>query len=173
MREERIHLSDEEVSRASRAIANQLFELPEYQRAQVLLVYAATKHEVDTRAIIERAFADNKVVALPVSSDDGRMEFYQIWDYSDLRPGRFGILEPMQDLAVNPTQGLMLVPGVAFDSHKNRIGQGGGYYDRYLGAHQELTTIGLAYDFQMVDAIDAEEYDQKMDLVITDAQIII
>lgn len=173
MREKRLLMSEEEVRKASISCVSQLLSLTEYQEAKTILVYASTRNEVDTTPIIEDALAANKVVGMPVSFEEGEMEFYSVFELADLRPGRFGILEPPTDILVDPEDALLLVPAVAYDRRKNRIGHGGGYYDRYMQRYPQFYKIGLAYEYQVVDAFEPDSYDQPVDLIITDTQIII
>lgn len=173
MQAQRRQMSSEMVKKSSVSCISQLFTLNEYQEAKTILVYASTRNEVDTRPIVEDALAHNKVVGMPVSYQEGAMEFYSVFDWSDLKPGRFGILEPPADILVEAEDALILVPAVAYDRRKNRIGHGGGYYDRYMQRHPDLYKIGLAYEYQIVDAFEPEEYDEPVDLIVTDTQIII
>ena len=88
------------------------------------------------------------------------MDFYEIRDFSELQKGAYGILEPTGDRLLLPQKDdLMLVPGAAFDRNGYRIGYGGGYYDRYLRRHPDMKTIALAYDFQIISRVPAEEFD--------------
>ena len=64
------------------------------------------------------------------------------------------------------TPGFMLVPGLAFDKNGNRLGYGGGFYDKYLASHEEIITAALGYDFQIVEKVPSEPHDKKMDYLI-------
>ena len=68
---------------------------------------------------------------------------------------------------------MVLVPAVAFDIRKNRIGQGKGYYDRYFDRYPDALRIGVAYDFQIVDAFETGRHDKQMDFIVTNTQIIV
>lgn len=86
-----------------------------------------------------------------------------------------GILEPIDDSIVVKKEDidLIIVPGTVFDREFNRIGYGGGYYDRYLeDIAYKNNKVVLAYDFQIIDKIESEEHDIKMDLIITDKEVI-
>ena len=171
--ERRNSMSASEISRCSASITERLLSLTEYKEAKTILVYAAFRNEVITKAIVEDALANNKVVGMPKTYEKGIMEFYSIFDYEDLVPCNHGILEPPEEILVKPEEALIVVPGVAFDIHKNRIGYGGGYYDRYIKRYSDMYKIGLAYDFQIMDAIEVDEHDEAVDIVITEQQIII
>lgn len=173
MLDKRINLSQEEVLKSSQSCASQLFSLNEYKEAKTIYIYAAFRNEIDTKMIIEDALSQSKQVGLPISYPEGHMEFYEVFDLSDLQKGRYGILEPRPDILLQSQDALMIVPGVAFDIRKHRIGYGGGYYDRYCNIHPDLYKIGLSYDFQIIDAIAMEKHDQGVDLVITPSQMIL
>lgn len=173
MLNQRLAMTPLEVSKKSAMITSRLLSLTEYQEADTILIYASCKNEVATQDIIKDALEHNKVVGVPKSYDEGIMKFYSIFDYGDLKPGRYNIPEPPEDILITPQNALLIVPGVAFDIHKNRIGYGGGYYDRYMKQYPQLDTVGLAYDFQILDAIEVEETDRTVDFVITQRQIIV
>lgn len=99
------------------------------------------------------------------------MEFCSLSSFEQLVPGTYGILEPDGTDVSEQKNGLMLVPGVAFDKLRNRIGYGKGYYDRYLKAHPLLHTIALAFDLQIVSKIKAQEQDVKPELLLTESCI--
>lgn len=171
---QRMNLTENEVNKASKECLHRLMSLAEYQDCNILLLYAPIRNEVDTFPLIEDALSKNKVVGLPVTEDEGEMYFYSVFDLSDLKPGKFGILEPPTDILVEPTKDtLMLLPAVAYDTRKNRIGYGGGYYDRYLARYEDFCKIGLAYDFQIMDGFEVDEHDQRVNYIITQSQLIV
>lgn len=90
-----------------------------------------------------------------------------------LKAGAFGILEPTEDCVAVPENeiDLIIVPGVAFDRQRNRLGRGKGFYDRLLST-LNVPKIGISYDFQLKDQIPVEPFDRKMDLIITEKEII-
>ncbi len=97
------------------------------------------------------------------------MSFYLVESEKELVRGAFGILEPTGESERAPgDDGLVIIPGIAFDKHYNRIGYGKGYYDRYLSAHPNLFKLALAFDIQLVDKIPAEECDCRMDMIFTE-----
>lgn len=157
----------EERSRQSAQIARQILAYPAYQSCGTLFSYVPFRQEVDTWPIMRAALAEGKAVAVP--RVEGRtMTFYRIRGVEDLIPGSFGISEPNQackPLIPGPGD-VMLLPGAAFDREGHRIGYGGGYYDRYLEQHPVPVKLGICFDFQLVDTIPAENFDQAADAVI-------
>lgn len=140
----------------SARIEERLTALEEYTGAKVVLSYASFRSEVITDRINRRILKDGKELYLPKTYvDQNKMVFYRVTDLdTDLVPGAMGIREPKPVCAFPGSQGgiLILMPGVAFDSRKNRLGYGGGYYDRFLNEYPSLEeqTVFLAYDDQNV-----------------------
>ncbi|MCR4715728.1 MAG: 5-formyltetrahydrofolate cyclo-ligase [Lachnospiraceae bacterium] len=166
-------LSEEEVSVSSKAVVDKVLNLPDYISADTILAYYPIRNEINTLPIIEDALNKGKRVGLPVTLDNGEMLFYEIWDVSEVSEGRYGVMEPAKDILVEADDAFMIVPGVAFDMRKNRIGFGAGYYDKYLARFSDIYTCALAYDFQVIDAFATEEHDKSVDMIITERQMII
>lgn len=165
-------LDADDCRRWSMSICHSFLKLDVYRSAGYICAYISKKNEADTRPIIEQAWRDGKSVCVPKVYGDN-MHFIQINRFDELLPGNFGIMEPRSDIYSDPETGLIVMPGVAFDKSRNRIGFGGGYYDRYLENHQGLTKAALAYSCQIVDRIDSEDTDIKPDLIVTESNIII
>lgn len=155
----------------SSAICKRLSMLDEYRQADNICAYISKGNEVDTKPIIDLAWSQGKNIYVPkVYGRD--MHFIRICSYDDLQKGNFGIYEPVSDEYSDVDSGLMIMPGVAFDRECNRIGFGGGYYDRYLEEHGQLITVALAYDLQIVSQIDSEQTDIKPHIILTESEII-
>ncbi|TDA66950.1 MAG: 5-formyltetrahydrofolate cyclo-ligase [Clostridia bacterium] len=174
----RLAMSADEVATLSALVAARLWSLPEYQKAELIMSYVAFRHEVETRDIILRSLAMGKKVAVPLTvSREKRLIPSQVYDFpGDLAPGCWGILEPKTEALrpVDPSEiDLVLVPGVAFDRHGNRLGYGGGFYDRFLAqlpAHS--ASIALAYDFQVLPEVEHGQQDWPVNIIITEAEVI-
>ena len=148
-------------------------ELDHYKRASKILAYYPFRSEIDTRIIIEDALSRSKEIALPRVSNN-RLVLYYIKDLTqDLEFGSYNIMEPIpyscQQVPINDLE-LALVPGIGFDRDHNRLGYGGGFYDRLLldGA-EHIPRISLAFDVQIIDNIPVSEYDLKIDILITES----
>ena len=107
----------------------------------------------------------------------GRLHFYEIRHFGQVKPGVMGILEPSEEegarRAPDPDGAvLMIMPGVAFDRRRSRIGYGGGFYDRYLDLHPHLQTAAVAFDFQILDKVPAGEHDKRPDCIYTPSEVI-
>ena len=159
-------MSQKQIEFASSLLADKFFQSDAYKKCKALYAYLPYNQEVHTEQIILHALKDGKMVAVPkVYGDD--MSFLYIRDLSGIAPGAFGIPEPIADepVASDPTA-LVLMPGLAFDPKGNRIGYGGGFYDRFLSAEPDHPTVALCYDFQMVDHLETEEFDIPVDFVL-------
>jgi 5-formyltetrahydrofolate cyclo-ligase len=148
----------------SAAIRERLQGLACWKEARAVGLYAAIRGEVDTLPLIEAARAAEKRVAFPrARRSEGTLAFYEVACAADLSLGAFGVPEPAED----DSRRLPIVPGVAFDRRGWRLGFGGGFYDRLLGACRR-PSVGLAYACQIHDALPAEDHDRGVDIVVTE-----
>ena len=154
----------------SEKIFRSVISHPLFKSTSIIYIYIDYKNEVSTRLIIEEAWKLNKTVAVPKIINQ-KMRFYKIQSFNDLQLGMFGILEPISSEEITTNHGLMIMPGVAFDSNCHRIGYGKGFYDQYLKVYPHLNTLALAFDCQIVEDITAEDHDIDPQLVVTESQI--
>ena len=131
--------------------------------------YYPYNYEVDILQILEKFEKKKFTITLPKIKKNSQMSFYQ-WSINDpLAINKFGIPEPISKMVKYPD--VLLVPLVAFDKNFNRIGYGGGFYDRYINKikkYKKIITIGLAFSFQKVSNIPINEYDIKLDFIVTE-----
>lgn len=157
------------------SIRKRLSALSEFAEAGTILFYASFKSEVDTFELLKNSMLSNKTVVLPrVDKESSRLALYEIRALEDLAPGCYGILEPRaaEDRIIDPAViDVMIIPGVAFDGHCNRLGYGKGYYDRLL-SQKNAPALALAYEEQILARIPADAHDIRMDKIITDKRII-
>lgn len=174
VRRERAMLSETHYQQYSQAICNTVLSLPIFQSATHIAVYYPLGHEVSPLLLCN---ASNKQFYLPHIGDghDNTMSYYPYQQGDTLIKNRYGILEPNITTltAVSPdTLDLLIVPLVAFDQNCNRLGQGSGFYDRYLGQYQQHPNrpmfIGLAYEFQRVDTVPTNAQDIRLDCIVTE-----
>lgn len=160
---------------ADNMISKRLLELPEYKNAGLVLFYAALDDEVNLDYCIETALANGKKVALPVCTDkDGNMKYYYINSFNDMVSGSFGIREPDTEKCVEVkdfSASLCVVPAIAFDKRKYRLGYGKGYYDRFL-KNYAYKSVGVCYNNLVVDELPADEYDIPVDIIITQDSVL-
>ena len=175
-------LTKDEMEERSRLIFERLSLIDEYIQAQNILIYASMGSEVITDDIILDSLANGRNVFCPKVTDknNGIMEFVRISSLEELTEGYFSIREPeLSDesevatgLSADTT--LVIMPGVAFDRSRNRIGYGGGYYDRCLAKHSDLHTIAICYDLQIVEnGLKIGEHDIRPDKVITESTVFV
>lgn len=141
----------------------------EFIRARRLALFASVPGEPDTQPLFDRIRETEREVLFPRCSERGELDFVPIAGWQELRPGRFGILEPAPELSAVPAASieLFLIPGVAFDRRGGRLGRGGGFYDRSLPA--AACVWGVAFDFQWVDRVPTDDLDRRVDGVVTES----
>lgn len=151
-------------------IIEKLKDTKEYKEAKGIFVYIGFGSEINTKILIEDALGDGKEVCVPkVIKKD--MVFIKINSLENLVTSSYGILEPVGDKNNFNVDnlGLIIMPGLAFDKQGNRLGYGGGYYDKFLSNNKiNVKKIALAYDFQILDKVPSEEHDIKVDSIITE-----
>jgi 5-formyltetrahydrofolate cyclo-ligase len=169
-------LDPEYCSKASETICQKVIDLPEYRQADTIFCFVGMKDkgEPQTKAIIEDALKQGKKVAVPLCIDKTTMNAIEIQDYeSDLVPGFYGILEPIDgSQVIEPSKiDFVVVPCVTCDHAGHRLGHGNGYYDRYL-SQGDMKTAMICFEKLTVanGAIPTEDHDLVIDQVITDAE---
>lgn len=167
-------LNNNEKELMDNKIFNELINTDLYKRSINIFIYISFSNEINTRNIIEKAFKDKKNIFIPkVYKDDKLMKAIKLNSIDELKKNSMGILEPIDDSNYIEKENidLIVVPGVVFDKECNRIGYGGGYYDRYLkDIKSKKNKIALAYDLQIVDKIESEVHDIKVDYIITNTR---
>lgn len=134
--------------------------------SKTLLIYISINSEVDTIKIINY-FLNTKNIAVPKIIDND-MFFCYVTNLNDLTPGKYNIPEPTnENIVTDFDNAICIVPGICYDKKNYRVGYGKGYYDRFLSKNK-IKTIGLCYKECMIEKIDNDKYDYKIDEVITD-----
>lgn len=162
---------------ADAGIARRLASLPEFEAAPLVLTYVSYGPEVDTLALIDALFSEGRRVAAPRCVPTAHsMAFYEISDTQDLVAGYRGILEPAASITRPVTTSEMvgsvcLVPGLSFDGWGQRLGYGGGYYDRFL-AFYPGNKVGLCRSCQLSCAeLPCDCHDVPVDFVVSEAGV--
>lgn len=176
MLSKRKKLTEEEVRQCSETIIQRLVESSFYKECRNLCIYQAFRNEVSCDTIMPLALSDGKRVYTPVTDLSNKMiRFYRITERTNWQQGAYGITEPVITSDEQPLQepALILMPGLAFDRNRHRLGYGGGYYDRYLAEHEGNITAALCYSFQITeDELPYEEHDILPDYIVTEQEII-
>tara|TARA_Y100000389_G_scaffold4883_1_gene4573 strand:- start:1784 stop:2329 length:546 start_codon:yes stop_codon:yes gene_type:complete len=135
--------------------------------------YFPTNFEIDDLQILEFMENKNYRISLPVIKKNYKMDFFK-WSINDpLKINKFGIPEPTSSIIVYPD--IILVPLVSYDNKLNRLGYGGGFYDRYLQNIEKvkkIVKIGLAFSYQNIKKIPINKFDKKLDFIITEKKIL-
>jgi len=169
-------LSHEERECLAEAVRARALTLPELTAAGTVMLFASFRTELDTMPIAEWVLRQGKRLCLPRVLGPRRMAAYQVRDTAaDLAPGKWDIPEPREGLPeVPPAQmDLVFVPGSAFDENGRRCGYGGGFYDTYLPLTRPgVPWVALAFEAQLVPAIDCEAHDLPVTAIVTEQRVI-
>lgn len=166
----RLNLTKEQLEKESEFIYNKIIDSKIFEKAEVVMSYMSFQNEVDTEKINEYIISCGKKLLLPKMLD---REIIKPIQYTGRfqKDNSFGIKEPIGKIYDGDID-LIIVPGVVFDRDGNRIGYGKGYYDRFLKLYPKAKKISLAYEFQILDSLEVEEHDEKIDEIITKNNII-
>lgn len=158
----------------SAAILNKLMSLPQVQAAKVVMCYRSFRSEVDTSKIVENFLLSGKVLCFPVCEKGGIMHSYCPNDEAAWKKSPMGIMEPDREnsrLIAPEDIELVICPLVAFDDKRQRLGYGGGYYDRYLPQCKNALVAGIAFETQRLERVPTDEHDLNMDIIVTEKNI--
>lgn len=166
-------LTREEREEKSQKIQSIVTGVVEFQKANTIMSFLNFRDEVDTTALAENILESGKRLILPRCAPQGVLIPAEINDLKeDIEPGKWGIREPKKEslVSVNPEEiDLIIIPGAAFDRQGNRLGYGGGYYDRFLNhLRPEVPKIALAFACQILPEIPLDPYDLSVDALVTE-----
>ena len=154
----------------SLAVQHNLFKEVDFSPYRTILLYYALPDEVNTNMLLSSLsnhLGGDKRIILPVVS--GEILILKEYIPNEVANGYMNILEPQEGESIDPSEiEIAVIPGIAFDSKCNRMGRGKGFYDKLL-PHMECRTIGLGFDFQIVESIPCETFDKPLDMVITES----
>lgn len=175
MRQRRMALSASEQQNAASALVQQFLQQTMLMQAQHIALYLSNDGEINTTPLIEALWAAGKQVYLPILHPftAGYLLFQQYLAASPMTTNRFGIAEPKLNCNhIKPVAELEIIctPLVAFDAHGQRLGMGGGFYDRTLAqlpAAHPVQIIGLAHSCQQVAALPSEAWDYPLNAIVT------
>ena len=166
----RLNLTKEQVAEDSELIYNKIIDSKIFESAKVIMSYMSFQNEIDTEKINDYIISCGKKLLLPKMLD---REIIKAIEYTGefKIDNSFGIKEPVGEIYDGDID-LVIVPGVVFDREGNRIGYGRGYYDRFLKLYSRARKISLAYEFQILDRLEVEKHDEKIDEIVTKNNII-
>lgn len=156
----------------SEQIMRKFIQLPEYINARSIFIYISFDNEVHTNDIIVDAFDKNKRVFVP-HIENNIMNLIEIYKDTRYTANEYGIIEPIIDNKefFQGSIDLTIIPLIGFDRNKSRLGRGGGYYDKFLSINNSKK-IAIAYSIQEMDKLPVENHDIKLDMIITEKEII-
>lgn len=163
----RNNISKEEWEEKSYKIYEKVVTHPFFLSANIIYCYVDYRNEVGTEWIIKKAWDLHKQVAVPKIEGE-EMKFYRISSFDDLQVGYRGIQEPVNQALTKEENAVIILPGVAFDRKRNRIGYGKGFYDKFLDKHPSCKTIAIGFACQIVDEIQTDSFDYQPDILITE-----
>ena len=162
-------ISDFDLDLKSKIIEEKILNyIKEYEN---FLIYINIKSEVKTNSLIQRLILLNKKVFIPKIIED-EMCFIKINSLDDLKSGKYNIPEPINGQIYNGEEALVIVPGLVFSREKYRIGYGKGYYDRFISKNRQNFYLGICFENQIIDKFDFDKFDEKLDVIITEENII-
>lgn len=144
----------------------------QFRDAKVILIYNSMSDEVSTHDFIKK-WSDEKTFYMPVIRDD-KICFCRLDQDTEFAKSKIGVDEPTSDKFLEDYKKvhLVIVPGVAFDRNCNRLGRGKGYYDCFLSKHKNIFKVGICFDFQLLDEIPSDNLDVKMDMLVSENDLI-
>ena len=158
-------MTDEEFSKKSLRICNRLLNNSQYLKSKVIYCYYSVNKEVDLLPFIKQALEDGKIIAFPKVKGQN-MDFFEVKSLEELEPGYFNIPEPPETTPA-PKGDLIIVPGVAFSKKGERLGYGGGFYDRFLSTYRSAAVL-LCRERLIRDEIPLEPHDLPIPWVLTE-----
>jgi len=168
-------ISPDEKARFDGIIAKHFYEWEPYKKARCIFCYVSFRSEVNTSGIIRKSLQTGKTIAVPkIDLRRKEMKSYIITDLAkDLVLGSYGILEPVESCieADYSRIELIVAPGLAFTRRGERLGYGGGFYDRFIKNHNNITICAFVYDALVVEFLPVKEHDQAVDYLITESGV--
>jgi 5-formyltetrahydrofolate cyclo-ligase len=172
---QRNSLSKEKAGAWSRSVQARLLETSLYRSAKAIALYSSVQNEAATEELRDHSLRNGKRVVYPRLLPNRSLELVEIESLTELVRGKSGIPEPIGDkvLSHGEVDLLLIVPGVAFDPKGNRLGRGQAWYDRVIRQWgSRATPVGLAYEFQVIDRVPVDPWDQKVLFISTQERFI-
>jgi 5-formyltetrahydrofolate cyclo-ligase len=159
--------------RLDNAIEGHLLGWKIYRESRSVFCYVSFRSEASTSGILHAALASGKTLSVPrVSPEENEMRAFVVRDLErDLKPGFYGIPEPLPHCPETVLIDLVIAPGLAFTRGGDRLGYGGGFYDRFIHNHRNITICGITYDSCLVEALPVKEHDRGVDYLITESGV--
>ena len=174
IRAKRRALTDSERTDSSGKVAERLLDIPEIAKAECVLAYMPMKFELDILPAVRRLREMGKRIAYPLCIENGGLRLFVPPEKDGFKTGMYGILEPNAETSeeIDPNDlDAIILPAIGFDRELNRLGQGGGYYDRLL-TKTDCFNVAVGFDCQLVDKVPVEETDRRIDAAVTPGETV-
>ena len=148
------------------SLLKKIFKIHKINKNKIIGGYYPINFEIDCLQILKNLSKEGYKISLPVTKENKTMNFFE-WSFNEiLLLSSLGIPQPNKLKKVIPD--VLLVPLVAFDRFNNRLGYGGGFYDRYLNDNKKILSIGFAFSCQKVNRLEINPFDKKLDVILTE-----
>lgn len=173
LRSRRNALTASQQTRAAQALVDSVLRLPTWSAAQRIALYASFDGEIDTAPLAHCARECGKAVYLPVTTPNKRLQFILWNEDTSMDANQYGILQPRKASSALDADAMDIIftPLVGWDTAGNRLGMGGGYYDRALAEAPDTLKVGLAHHCQQVSGLEPATWDVAMDYIATDTNL--
>ena len=172
MRSLRAEIPENTRASHSAGIQTQVLELEQITQASTVFCFISYGDEINTHPLLKQFLALGKIVAAPKIVSNNKMLSVQFKAWHDLEKAQRGILAPKSMVPLETSFDVSITPGLAFTESGKRIGYGAGYYDRWFSNNKVGLKIGLAFEAQIIKDIPTDEYDQKVDMIVTEQRVI-
>lgn len=166
MEKQREQLNPGQKAQIDALICRELQQLVEERNAKKVHTFLPMGTEVDIYPFISYLLVNGIEVYSPKTMPERKLQHLRLSSLNELEKGLFGTQHPKGTEEAKDSYDLIIVPGLAFDYHNNRLGYGGGYYDIFLSAHPEAYKVGIGYSFQLISELPLEPHDIPLDQII-------
>ncbi len=170
IRELKLLISEAQKYQEADVVFSRIEAFPEFKTAKNILLYWSTADELPTHDIVEKWSLEKQIILPTVNGEDLVLKRYNSKDR--MRSGGLGIEEPDTSEVYTGNVDLIIVPGIAFDKKKNRLGRGKGFYDRFFNMKDNCMKIGVGFEFQLLAEVPSTKMDIRMDKIVTCSEII-
>jgi len=167
-------IDEEDWETRSETIINELKKIPEFIASDVIHCFVSMndRKEVNTHSLLNDLISSGKKVIVPVTDfETGELKHSELKSFQDLKENKWGVLEPDEIHPPTKEMDMILVPLLVVDKDFNRLGYGKGFYDRFL-KKENAVKVGLLFDDFLIDQIPVENFDEKLDILITEKMIL-
>ncbi|MEZ5043448.1 MAG: 5-formyltetrahydrofolate cyclo-ligase [Saprospiraceae bacterium] len=162
----RAKLSQQNKEKYDQWICAELLKIVKTHHCKAIHTYLPMGTEINILPLIENLLQEEIIVVCPKTLPNRKLEHLILSSLDQLEKGVFGTMHPANTKVYKAAYDLIIVPGLAFDQHQQRLGYGGGYYDQFLGEHPEALKVGIAYPFQFLEEIPSESHDIGLDIIL-------